>query len=136
MKMALGELKIVQGKVQIRPGGNTLVIVDVDNVQFSIIKSWNKMRWDKKSMALIGTADLELLNKLADIVRLPANIEKRRQQMRAVADAVDRERMNDNPEPFYKYPVKMPLYAHQVRGANMCLLTFGWTEPKGVAVNG
>lgn len=71
MKMALGELKIVQGKVQIRPGGNTLVIVDVDNVQFSIIKSWNKMRWDKKSMALIGTADLELLNKLADIVRLP-----------------------------------------------------------------
>ena len=37
--------------------------------------------------------------------------------------------MNEHPVPFYKYPVKLPLYAHQTRGANMALLTFGWIGP-------
>ena len=31
--------------------------------------------------------------------------------------------------------VKMPLYQHQVRGANMALLTFGLISPEGGAVN-
>ena len=44
--------------------GNTLILVEVDNVQFAIIKSWNKMKWDKKSQSLYGTADIELLDKL------------------------------------------------------------------------
>lgn len=106
--------------------GNTLLIKDADNVQFTVIKSWNKMKWDKKSATLRGTADLELLDKLAGMVRLPPAIEDRRTRLHAVQDAVDRERINPEPQPFYKYPVKLPLYAHQTRGANMALLTFGW----------
>ena len=109
--------------------GNTLILVEVDNVQFAIIKSWNKMKWDKKTQTLRGTADLELLDKLSGIVRLPPAAESRRQRLRAVQDAVDRERINPEPVPFFKYPVKMPLYAHQVRGANMAMLTFGWAQP-------
>lgn len=112
--------------------GNSLVIVEVDNVQFAVIKSWNKTKWDKKSQSLVGTADLELLDKLTSIVRLPPAVESRRTELKKLAAAVDRERMNENPEAFYKYPVKMPLYAHQIRGANMCLLTFGWTAPEEV----
>lgn len=111
--------------------GNTLLIKDADNVQFTIIKSWNKTKWDKKSQVLRGTADIELLDKLAGIVRLPPAAESRRQRLRAVQDAVDRERINPEPVPFYGYPVKMPLYAHQIRGANMALLTFGWVPAKG-----
>ena len=38
--------------------GNTLRIKDADNVQFTVIKSWNKMRWVKKLQELQGTADL------------------------------------------------------------------------------
>jgi hypothetical protein len=38
--------------------GNTLIIADADNVQFGTIKSWGKMRWDKKTQRLIGTADI------------------------------------------------------------------------------
>lgn len=110
---------------------NTLILVEVDNVQFSVIKSWNKMRWDKKSQSLYGTADIELLDKLTSIVRLPPAAERRRQELHAVQDAVDRERTAPNPLPFYRYPVKMPLYAHQTRGANMALLTFGWVKPEG-----
>ena len=107
----------------------TLFIKEADNVQFTIIKSWNKMKWDKKTQTLRGAADLELLDKLSSIVRLPPAAENRRQRLRAVQDAVDRERINPEPVPFFKYPVKMPLYAHQVRGANMAMLTFGWAQP-------
>ena len=109
--------------------GGTLIIKDADNVQFTVIKSWNKMKWDKKTQTLRGTADIELLDKLTSIVRLPPAAENRRQRLRAVQDAVDRERINPEPVPFFKYPVKMPLYAHQVRGANMAMLTFGWAQP-------
>ena len=109
--------------------GGTLIIKDADNVQFTVIKSWNKMKWDKKTQTLRGTADLELLDKLSSIVRLPPAAENRRQHLRAVQDAVDRERVNPEPVPLCSYPVKMPLYAHQVRGANMAMLTFGWAQP-------
>ena len=109
--------------------GGTLIIKDADNVQFTVIKSWNKMKWDKKTQTLRGTADLELLDKLSGIVRLPPAAESRRQRLRAVQGPVGRGRINPEPVPFFKYPVKMPLYAHQVRGANMAMLTFGWAQP-------
>lgn len=54
--------------------GNTLRIKDADNVQFTVIKSWNKMRWVKKLQELQGTADLELLDRLAGLVRLPRTL--------------------------------------------------------------
>lgn len=122
--------------------GNTLLIADADKVQFSVIKSWNMMHWDKSKQVLRGAATLELLDRLSDLVALPRgggvnpktgkpfpDIEAYRQRLRTVRDAVDRERMNQKPEPLYNYPVKVPLYAHQVRACNMCLLTFGWVEP-------
>ena len=40
--------------------------------------------------------------------------------------------MDPEPEPLYKFPVKMNLYRHQTRGANMALLTFGLIEPEQV----
>ena len=108
--------------------GTTLILIEVDTAQFAIIKSWNKMIWDKASKQLRGTADLELLDKLAGISGLTPSVAARRQQLRRVLDAVDRERVNPQPRPFYKYPVKLPLYDHQVRGANMALLEFGWIQ--------
>lgn len=111
--------------------GNTLKIIEADNVQFTIIKSWNKMKWNKKLQQLEGVADLELLDKLASIVRLPPAIEAHRMEMRRVQDAVDRERVNPEPVPMYNYPVKLPLYRHQIRGANMAMITFGFIDPGG-----
>lgn len=114
--------------------GNTLKIIEADNVQFTIIKSWNKLKWDKKTQQLTGIADMELLDKLASIVKLPPLVAERRSQLHAVQDAVDRERVSENPTPLVDYPVKMDLYQHQVRGANMALLTFRWAQPEGGAV--
>lgn len=110
--------------------GNMLIIAEADNNQFAVIKSWGKMQWNAKTQRLTGIGDLELLDKLSGLVKLPPRVEARRKQMQAVADAVDRERMNEHPAPFFRYPVKLPLYAHQVRGANMALLAFGWIGPE------
>lgn len=112
--------------------GNTLKIIEADNVQFTVIKSWNKMKWNKKLKQLEGIADLELLDKLSGIVRLPPAIEAHRAELHRVQDAVDRERMNPDPEPLVKPPIKLSMYKHQVRGFNMCLLTFGLVEPREV----
>lgn len=111
--------------------GNTLILIEVDTAQFATIKSWNKMIWDKASKQLRGTADLELLDKLAGLSGLTPSVAARRRELRQVLDAVDRERVNPEPKPFYKYPVKLPLYKHQVRASNMCLITFGWINPRG-----
>lgn len=116
--------------MRIELNGNTVQVKDADVVQMSVIGSWNKLRWDRRRQAMTGTADAELLDKLASLVRLPDKVEARRIRLHAVQDAVNYERMNPKPVPLYSYPVKMPLYAHQVRGANMCLLTFGWVAPK------
>ncbi len=112
--------------------GNLLKIIEADNVQFTIIKSWNKMKWSKKLQQLEGIADIELLDKLASIVRLPPSIEQYRANLHRVQDAVDRERVNPEPEPLVKPPVKLSMYKHQVRGFNMCLITFGLVKPPEV----
>ena len=106
-----------------------ILIKEADNTQFTIIKSWGKMKWSRAEQMFYGPAEIELLNKLAGLVRLPAPIEAERQQLNNIAQAVDTERMKPEPEPLYKYPVKFPLFRHQVRGANMCLITFGLVPP-------
>jgi hypothetical protein len=106
-----------------------ILIKDADNMQFTIIKSWNKMKWSKAEQMLFGPADGELLNKLASLVTLPKVIEEERQRLNRITEAVDRERMTEEPVPLFKYPVKYPLFKHQTRGANMALITFGLIPP-------
>ena len=106
-----------------------ILIKDADNTQFTIIKSWGNMKWSRAERMFYGPAEIELLNKLAGIVRLPEPIEAERQRLNEIAQAVDAERMKQDPEPLYKYPVKYPLFKHQIRGANMCLITFGLVAP-------
>ena len=54
-----------------------------------------------------------------------------KQRLNEIAQAVDRERMEAEPDPLYKYPVKYPLFKHQTRAANMALITFGLVPPPG-----
>lgn len=108
-----------------------LIVADADSTQYAVIKSWNSMRWNRSRQWLEGPATRELLNKMAGIVRLPGPIEAERQRMNGVQAAVDAERMKDVSEPLYNYPVKIPLFQHQIKGANMALLVFGLIEPQG-----
>ena len=111
--------------------GDTLLIKEADSVQLAVIKSWGKMKWTKATQTLAGTADLELLDKLATMVNLPPTVEARRSELHRITDAVDRERMRADPVAFIQAPVKLPLYKHQVRAMNMALLTFGWVDTEG-----
>lgn len=101
-----------------------ILIKDISSTQFNIIKSWGKMKWNRQDQLFYGMADIELLNKLSELVKLPANIEKERKQKNAIVKAVDTERLLENPKPYYQYPIKCPLFKHQIRGANMAFLVF------------
>ena len=105
-----------------------LVIAQLDSTQYAIIKSWNLMRWNKQAKWLEGMASSELLNKLASICRLPDQIEAERQRLNRIQRAVDAERLMEDPTE-YKFPVKIPLFKHQQRGAIMALITFGLLDP-------
>lgn len=109
-----------------------IMLIEVDNTQMAIIKSWNSMKYGRRKSMMIGDCSKELLDKLSKIVRLPPAIEKYRQQLDETQRAVDKMRIEKEPEALVKYPVQGSLYEHQVRAANMALLTFGLADPKEV----
>ena len=51
--------------------GNTLLIKDASDEQRTAIESWNRMEWNTETQIFSGPADLELLSRLARMVRLP-----------------------------------------------------------------
>lgn len=108
-----------------------LIVADVDSSQYAIIKSFNMMRWNKQRQWLEGAATMDLLDKMAVIVKLPQPIEEERLKMHKLQDAVDRERMREKPTDLYKYPVKANLFVHQTKAANMALMVFGLIDPEG-----
>ena len=110
----------------------TLIVAAMDSTQYAIIKSWNLMRYNRLMKWVEGSVTLELLDKFSSIVKLPDSIEAERQRLKDIQDAVDRERLREEPHPLYKYPVKIPLFEHQVRAANMALITFGLIKPEDV----
>ena len=70
--------------MQMKLDGTTLILIQMTNSQFTIIKSWNKMRWNAKLKQLEGTADLELLDKLAGISGLTPSVAAHRRDLRQV----------------------------------------------------
>ena len=107
-------------KIALKDG--EILIKEADNIQFQIIKSWGKMKWSRQTQTLSGTAEIDLLNKLAGLVRLPAAIEAERVRLNEIMAAVDRERMNEEPVPLIKPPIKVKPFKHQIRGYNMALM--------------
>lgn len=109
-------------KVALR--GNQLLIKDMNAVQFSSIKSWNRMKYDRKSGMMVGIADAELLDLLAQLIPLTEKLEAERTRLHSLQSRVDAERMKDNPTPLIPMPIKAKPYAHQIRGYNMALMVF------------
>lgn len=115
-------------KIAVKDG--KILIKEADPTQMAIMKSWNKLKWNKSLQMMIGECDLEILQRLSTIVRLPGSIDAIRKKMEDVQEAVNTERIRKEPKPLAYYPVKKSLYAHQVRAANMALLTFGMIDPE------
>lgn len=110
-------------------------VKDADKAsQESVIRSWGMMKWNRTNQWFEGEATRELLNRLRSITRLPAPIEEERLRLNRIQVAVDKVRTlpEKDLKPLVKYPVTKSLYTHQVRAANMALLTFGLVDPKEV----
>ena len=122
MKMA-----ILNGKIWLN---------DLAPEQIARIKSWNCMKWSRQTQMMSGELSLEILDRLAKMVHLPPAAEEKRQELRRIQKAVDRERNLPDPAPLASYPVKKKLYSHQVRAANMALLVFEAADPARVLGSG
>lgn len=107
-----------------------IYLVDISSYDNAVIKSWGLTKYNRQERWIEGPATRELLNKLAGICKLPELIEAERQRLNDIQDAVDKERMRDEPTHLYDYPVKVPLFKFQEKGANMALMLFGIIEPK------
>ena len=109
-----------------------IMLIEVDNTQMAIIKSWNSMKYDRRKKhddrrLQQGTAGQALQDR-----ETATAIESYRQRLDETQRAVDKMRVEKEPAALVKYPVQGSLYEHQVRAANMALLTFGLADPKEV----
>ena len=120
--------------MRIKMDNGCIVIIEADSTQTAVLKSWGgMMKWNKKQNWWEGLVCAELLNRLSKLIPLPKPLSAARYRLNAVQEAVDAERVRptEDLKPFAKYPVKRNLYAHQMRAANMALLTFGLMDPAG-----
>lgn len=104
-----------------------LYIIEADMLQTQAIKSLG-MKWKRKDRMWYGRVSRELLNRLSSLLpSLPQQVEAERVRLNGIQAAVDAERTlpGDELKPLVKFPVTKGLYEHQVRAANMALLTFG-----------
>lgn len=115
---------------------NQILMRNLDSTQYNILRGTGKCIWDKKRQMLIGDVSLELLEALNLIIRLPDRIKAEYTKLKAIQEAIDRERLNENPVPLVNYPVKVQLFKHQVRGANLALLAFGVVDPPQEVADG
>jgi len=112
--------------------GKYLVVYEAGPTYGSRIRSWGLMKYKAREQKWTGRASRDLLEKFSEMVRLPPYIQKVLDDMRKVQAAVDKERALPDPAPLVQYPVKKSLYLHQVRAANMALITFGMIAPEEV----
>lgn len=112
---------------------NGLIFVKADKEQEAVIKSWRLMKKDKERGYWYGIISKPLLLNLQRNGGLIPPAKKLLEQMQTVQDAVDTERVKPDKEvkPMCRFPVKAKLYTHQIRAANMALMTFGAIPPGG-----
>ncbi len=116
--------------MRMKLGDGQIVIIEADPQQTSLIRSWGKMEYNRKTATFTAPIGDEILKKIHDKGWLPQPYEQERQRRIKIHAAVDKERVKEEPKPAVHFPVKANLYKHQVRAANMALITFGLIPPE------
>lgn len=99
-------------------------------IRYQQIKEWGTMKYSRADKTMTGPANYENLLMLKQMVgRLPGSYEEYFEKLKLQHEAIEAERTALDPVPLVDYPVKVKLYKHQLRGANLAMLTFG-TIPK------
>lgn len=118
-------------KIAFDEAAGTIALADV-GPYYNTLTGATNLRWVKQRKTLEGPADLETLNRLAQIIRLPEHVEKHRRMLQRIRDTVEAVRDDPQPVAVIPPPVNATLYAHQVRAYDMALLTFGAVTPEQV----
>lgn len=96
--------------------------------EYPIIKGLPNAKFDKKIKAWVVPATADMLDRLHRFVKLPEALECERVRLRRKQRLIDAERMKEKPVPLVEYPVKVQLFQHQVKAANMAMYTFEMEE--------
>lgn len=118
--------------MRIKMGDGKITLIECSDTQTSVIRSWGKMEYNRKAGSFTAPIGDEILQKLNDRRWLPGPYAEELQRRKRVRAAVDRERIKEEPQPVVRFPVKASLYKHQIRAANMALITFGLIPPEAV----
>lgn len=116
--------------MRIKMGDGKITLIECNQAQTSVIRSWGKMEYNRKTGSFTAPIGDEILQKIHDKGWLPGPYEEERQRRMKVRAAVDKERVKADPRPAVQFPVKASLYMHQIRAANMALITFGLIPPE------
>lgn len=108
---------------------NEVVCAEVGGY-YDPLRATGRFRWIRKDKTMRGRFCLATLDALASCCKLPPDIASERERLRALSDAIELQRADDEPKPLVQFPIKdAELMKHQVRGANMALLIFGAVVP-------
>ncbi len=100
---------------------NGNVYIQNTKAEYPIVKGLPNAKFDKKIKAWVVPATLDILDRLQRFVKLTPKLEAERQRLQRKQALIDKERMDEEPVPLVDYPVKVKLFRHQIRGANMAL---------------
>lgn len=108
-----------------------IIFVRASKEEEAIIKTWRMMTKDKDQGIWYAPISRPLLENLKRNGGLIPPAKKELEKMQLTQKAVDAERIKPDGEvkPMIEYPVKAKLYTHQIRAANMALMTFGIIDP-------
>lgn len=100
-----------------------VILAEVEPLRYEQIKRLGALRWNRGSRSFTAPVSLDLLSALQRLFKLPDFVEAERQALLATKRQIEEQRTAADPVPLYDYPVKAELYKHQIRGANMAMLT-------------
>jgi SNF2 family DNA or RNA helicase len=110
----------------------TITLAEIDPLRMEQLRHVGSLRWNRSTHTMQGPVSVGLLESLNRMFRLPRPEADELRRLRAVRGDVERERLAPDPQPIVKYPIKnAELFKHQVRGANMALLTLGRNGSRG-----
>lgn len=102
---------------------NGVIIIAEANDRFQALKSigFKYQKSDKTLRLDLSLQNLELLEK---IIKLPQSFMEIKNHLAQNQLIIDEMRKDPDPKPIVEYPVKVNLFKHQIRAANMAMVTF------------
>lgn len=102
-----------------------IALSKLSSIEYSALETLN-LKWNRQMGALVGKASIDVLNAINAFQTLPPVLKARLDALTSELARYEKERSNAEPKEMYPYPIKATMFKHQIRGANLALMKFGW----------